>query len=67
MDDDDDDNEEYSKGEDGDLVVVQSALDVSRRSSDGIRLSGANRSMNVEDEEASLGTMRLHHRREGRA
>ena len=57
MDDDDDDNEEDSEGEDRDLVVVQSVLDVSRRSGDGVGPSGADRFANVEDEEASLGSV----------
>jgi hypothetical protein len=49
--DDDDDDEEGSEGEDEDLAVLQSALDVSRRSGDGAGPSGADRPAGVTTEE----------------
>jgi hypothetical protein len=49
--DDDDDDEEGSEGEDEDLAVLQSALDVSHRSGDGVGPSGADRPAGVTTEE----------------
>jgi hypothetical protein len=52
-DDDDDDNEEGSKGEDEDLVILQSTPEVSCRSSDGARPSGVDRLTSVTTKEGS--------------
>jgi hypothetical protein len=48
-----DDDDEDSKGEDKDLAALQSALDVSRGSSNDARLSGASCPAGVTTEESS--------------
>ena len=50
-DDDDDDNEEGSVGEDEDLAILQSTLNVSHRSGGGAGPSGADRPVSVTAEE----------------